>query len=143
MKVSVKTKGFDEGRAVFLSAADRFDAVGTEVLLKFGQKTVEKLQRDIRSGKISPVKLDSSKPTLVDSGKYVNSYSARTLAPLQVTVRAEGMNDEMSNHDLGELLEYGSTTVQARPHLRPLKLWVEERLSKIGRETFNGLFGGR
>lgn len=143
IRISVKLRGFDTGRAELRRANARFSQVATESLIAFSDETIKKLQSEARGGKL-PGLSDGGRDglPLIDSGKYIDSFKTETSGPGQVDIVNEGDNDNMSNAALSEVLEYGTSTSRAIPHIRPLMNWVEKVApKKVGDRIIRGLFG--
>ena len=141
VKVIVRVKGFSEGEMRFKKASGAFDSVVKEELMIFGNEAIRELKDWIYSRKLEviPKRRRDGKPTLVDSDKYIESYQT-IMNDRTASITATGMNDNMSNEDLAEKLEYGDAQQPARPHLRPLELWIENRLDILGDRIAKGLF---
>jgi hypothetical protein len=141
IRIRCKMKGFSEGRALLRSASKRLEKAATPILQKFGDDAVEKLKADAYAGAFKPDKKRGKGPTLVDTTTYIESYHARA-EKISVRIDAEGFNEFISNSALAELLEYGYGDVQARPHLRPLGLWIEKEMpERVGKRLAYELFG--
>lgn len=140
IKLVVKASGFKEGAEDFKKMASEFDAVASKELHQFSLDSIKEMQRALwaREYNLAEKARSNGKPPLIDSEKYINSYQAETNG-LETGIGPTGMNDNMSNEDLAELLEYGDSTHVARPHLRPLGMWVEKQLPKLGERIINGL----
>ncbi len=141
--ISVTLTGFNEGIRVFRKAQRNYDKVLSKALLDFGEETVDKLKKDAYAGAFGPAKrTPNGSPPLIDTEVYIKSYKAKPSGNLKVDIEAEGDNTFLSNADLAELLEYGSSLVPAHPHLRILAVWIERNLSRrVGDRMFRGLFG--
>lgn len=142
MKITVKASGFKEGQELFKLAASRFPAARDKELRALGEKSITHLVRTIKQGELNlaPKAHSDGNPPLVKTGVYCESFEAEVKGG-ELTIASQGMNANMSNEDLGELLEYGTDTMPARPHVRPLNLWVEKQLPAVGERIVNGLLG--
>ena len=108
-------------------------------LQTFGEETVTELQQIILSGQIAPPKVGGG-VTFVDTGNYVNSYDTVTTG-VSMGLGPTGDNKNMPNADLADLLEFGSSIMPARPHVRPMILRVETRLPRLGKRISNAVLG--
>lgn len=144
MKLSVKLYGFAEGRGQLKRMQRGYRRVAAAALLDFGNEAVQKLKNDASAGAFGPPKRkDDGKPPLIDTFVYINSYKAVAVGELELAIIAEGDNLNMSNAALAELLEYGSTKIAARPHLRVLGVWAEANMpTKVGEKIARGLSRG-
>ena len=130
-------------------------------LRDFGDDIVAYIQKRARSGGFSfedggGKRRDNGKPPLIDTEKYINSFTPKLKGAGQKTtleIYNKGQNTNMSNSDLGELLEYGYTaetsagntkTQRPIPHLAPTERWVETYgMAVLTRRIENALFGGK
>jgi len=144
IKLRVSASGFKEGSDDFQERAARFEEVASRELHAFSLETIAELKRAVWANDYNlPAKRrDNGKPPLIDSGKYIDSYQAETNG-LETNIGPTGMNDNMSNEELAEVLEFGNASVPARPHLRPLGRWIELKLPTLGERIVNGLSGRR
>lgn len=142
MKVEIKLTGFEKGAASFRRASRRFSEVLEKELQRFGDESVAYLKEAVSANLFDlPPKASGRGIPLIDSGKYISGYIAvvdgRTLG-----IYSQGMNDHMTNADLGELLEYGNgAELPPRPHLRPLWQHMQQRSNVLGERVYHGLFG--
>lgn len=143
MKIGVRLQGFDEEAALFSTAARRYGSVLAEQLQIFGDETVDQLQLDMESNafNLPPKAHDNGKPPLIDSEKYEKGYSA-TVRDRSMEISSKGMNDHMSNVEVGELLEYGNGSLAAKPHLRPTEEKMMNRSYVLVERIFHELFRG-
>ena len=142
MGIVVKVQGFDEGKAVFKQAASSFDGVVTEQLHTFGLEAIDKLKEWIYSGELNltPKRRHDGNPVLVKTGTYLESFTSIAVKN-ELAIAPLGMNENMTNEELGEILEYGTDQIAARPHIRPLNLWTEKQLPVLAEKIVLGILG--
>lgn len=148
MPIKVKLGGFDEGIQAFQMASGRFESIVSKELKIWGDEAVAHLKASVYLGELdlAPKMRDNGKPVLIDTETYINSYVAEIVDNLSMAINAIGENRLMTNQTLGELLEYGwvgegSWIVPARPHIRPLTLWMLNRVNILGERILRGLLG--
>jgi hypothetical protein len=79
---------------------------------------------------------------LIDTGNYIDSWKAEQVSPVEAYIGPTGQNTHMSNQKLGNLLEYGTEGMPARPHMRSVTRWLDKTGSKmLGKEVRDGIFG--
>lgn len=147
LKIKIGAGDFKRLEGDIRSTSGRFASVVHEELKGFCEDRIKDLKRDIWSNEynLPPKWRDNGKPPLIDSEKYINSYQANVKGT-EASIGATGMNDHMSNEELGELLEYGlagENGFPARPHLRPWEAQVESKLPLLGKRIRDGLLGNR
>ncbi len=139
MKLTVTVHGLEAGIDLFSRALNELPAAKLKAEEAFANKVKDRFTKAAMSGGYGQAK--KGNPALYDSGKYVNSWQVQRQDG-GVTLGPTGMNDHMSNEALGELLEWGSGSVAAIPHLRPLQLYVHDNYaSEVGQAILTMLFG--
>lgn len=125
----VTASGFKESELKMRLASKLYAPVVRWQLQRLGDAAVDWLKLMVRSDafglarKVRP----NGKPPLIDTENYINSYVA-DVEDANLFIWSDGMNKNMPNEDLAELLEYGWHTatsyVPARPHIRPMIRWM-------------------
>ncbi len=123
MNITIKLNGFAEGQAAIRQNLRDLPNIAEEALLAMGDKAIEKLRSDAYAGRFGSSKADGL--SLIDLENYINSYKASSAGRLSMQINPEGQNQHMSNAELAELLEYGTTKMPAIPHIRILGHWIE------------------
>lgn len=141
--ITIRLKGFERGSKELKAASRNFKTVVATELRAFSQEAVDKLKSLVLNNELGlPAKRrPNGEPPLVDSRKYIYSYRV-VMAGNKATIQPTGMNDNMSNAELADILEFGDGKIPARPHLRPLGLWVEQQLPKLGERIAHVLLRG-
>lgn len=144
-KIVLKTSGFKEGEAELRKMVRTFKPAIRLELAIFAQEGVDKLKELVYGNqlKLPPKKRPNGKPPLLDSEKYIKSFKVSYGPGLSAGFGPTGENDNMSNEALGELLEYGNAQIPARPHIRPLGIWIERRLYVLAERIAKRLVGDR
>jgi phage gpG-like protein len=120
-------------------AAIKERAVG--VLRVAVEQAVDDFKAAAYASTFGPPKVRGSGPPLIDSGKYIDSFTVSVVGT-DVLVTVEGQNDRMSNYELGELLEYGYGNIPARPHQRWLTLRaIQSAKAALKKEGFRVVLG--
>ena len=136
----VRIEGFKEGQAMFTKAGRLCGPIINEELVTFSKEAIAKLKDLIYNAelRLRPKERSDGNPPLVHTGRYVESY-VYAVKDGGANLGPTGMNENMSNEDLGDLLEFGTKTMPARPHLRPLGVWVDRQLPLVGERIVNAL----
>lgn len=140
MKLRITGVGFNEGARKIRSAASSLEE---RVLQGVGDALIAELRRRVSAGEIIPPKLTGG-VALVKTGAYLASWRARMKGG-SIEVGPTGGHPEagMSNEALGELLEYGHGDVPARPHMRPLYVWLSNNAEALVMKEVRRVLGGR
>ena len=125
------TGDMDQAADEWKERASGYDGNLQMALTDFGEAAVAKLQADAHAGRFGP---DKKKPPgvgppLIDSGNYISSIQAESLGS-DLQIKPTGSNTYMSNEALGELLEYGSSKMPARPHFRKILRWMRSNMAR-------------
>lgn len=124
VKVSVNARQLDDGTDYYRKLSRGIKRGIDKALQELGDHCVEKLKTEAEAGAYGPPKVRGSGPPLIKTHNYISSFRATVKGGL-LSIGPTGMNERMSNEALGELLEYGSGGIPARPHMRPMTLYIE------------------
>lgn len=73
---------------------------------------------------------------LIATSQYINSFDVRRVGTRTWELRPYGSHGDISNEELGQLLEYGSSTMPPRPHW----VYVKEKLPSAIRRRLQDEF---
>lgn len=141
--IKVKLSGFREGAADICRMKEQFAPTVKRELKTFGDESIQWLQKQIRISAfpLPPKKHDNHRPVLIDTENYIRSYQAFVEdKPLLLGLVSVGMNKNMLNEDLAELLEWGWKHRPPSPHLRPLAVYMESQAGVLGDRISKALF---
>ena len=133
--IHVKTKaiGFEEGRAKIRAAIAALESeIIPEALEHWGDGLCELFRKRALANGFG------EDTAIVDTQTYIDSWKAQ-VDGTKLGVGPTGDNKNMSNEALGELLEYGTAKMPARPHQRWLDEMGKNRINQLGKEIGDAL----
>lgn len=139
IRVKVKATGFKEGIALFnrLSAA-----MEQSVVEGVCQAALTEFKDRAQSGAFLPPKVRGTGPALIETGAYVASWKVVRKGK-GATLGPTGSHPDagMTNEALGELLEYGFREAPARPHMRIMVAWLQQRAAQLVEKEVRRVLG--
>lgn len=146
MKIVIKTNQLEALEKELRSGSKRIPRLINDELRTFGQEAIEDLKKKVWANafELPEKNRDNGKPPLVDSEKYINSFSG-VVKDGVLAIEPTGENDHMSNAELSEVLEYGlpAQGIPARPHIRPWNDGIERKIPLLMERIANGILGNR
>jgi hypothetical protein len=141
--IKVTLNGFKQGQEFFKRITENFGPVVGAELKTWTQENVDWMKEKVLGDDmgLAPKKRDDGKPPLIDTENYINSYMVFPQGFFSIGILSVGMNTFMSNEDLAEILEYGWKNGPARPHLRPMIVYMRNRANVLGERIVTRLFG--
>jgi hypothetical protein len=138
----VKSNEWRAAVEMLKEAGSSVEDVVSKAMMKVSNEAVKRLQKSARAGAFGPPKKRGSGPPLIDTGNYIDSWKVTQVSPFEADIGPTGQNTYLSNQALGTLLEYGTKTMPARPHMRSIARWMDKTGHKrLGKEVRDGLFG--